>query len=224
MSEPAGTAVVRLLLADDHPVVRAGLRAVLETESDLLVCAEAESGEEAVARAVDTAIDVVLMDLEFSTGSDSANRLDGIDATRQIAAHPGAPHVVVLTTYDTDADILAAIEAGAVGYLLKDTPPGDLIAAVRRAAQGRSALAPPVADRLVQQMRRPTATALTTREREVLTLVAEGESNARIGQRLFLSQATVKTHLVHIYTKLGVGSRTAAVSAAQEQGILRRRS
>ncbi|MFI1203132.1 response regulator transcription factor (plasmid) [Streptomyces sp. BHT-5-2] len=211
----ASAAPVRLLLADDHPVVRAGLRAVLETEPDFEIAADVPSAEEAVELAGRLGVDVVLMDLQFG------GRMLGSQATAEITARPGAPRVLILTTYDSDADILAAIEAGATGYLLKDSPPEELAAAVRAAAAGKSALAPTVALRLMDRMRTP-ATALSRRETEVLQLVADGLSNAAISKRLFLSQATVKSHLVHIYSKLGVESRTAAVAAATAQGLIRR--
>lgn len=201
------TTPIRLLLADDHPVVRAGLRAVLDTEPDFHVAAEAATAERAVALAATGEFDVVLMDLQFGPG------LHGSEATAAITSVADAPRVLILTTYDTDADILAAVEAGAAGYLLKDAPPEELAAAVRTAAAGRSALAPAVAHRLMDRMRTP-AEALTKRELEVLQLVGEGLSNLRISKELFLSQATVKSHLVHIYAKLGVDSRTAAVAAA----------
>ncbi|GGN91454.1 DNA-binding response regulator [Streptomyces albiflavescens] len=207
---------IRLLLADDHPVVRAGLRAVLSAEPDFEIVAEAPTAEAAVDRAGAGGVDVVLMDLQFGPG------MHGAQATAAITARPGAPRVLVLTTYDTDADILAAVEAGAAGYLLKDAPPEELSAAVRTAASGHSALAPSVADRLMDRMRTPAA-ALSRRELEVLELVRDGLSNHRISKRLFLSQATVKSHLVHIYAKLGVDSRTAAVAAATERGVIRRR-
>ncbi|MFG2309919.1 response regulator [Streptomyces sp. NPDC048566] len=207
---------VRLLLADDHPVVRAGLRAVLSAEPDFEVVAEAPTAQAAVERARAGGVDVVLMDLQFGGGP------DGAWATAAITERPGAPRVLVLTTYDTDADILAAVEAGACGYLLKDAPPEELSAAVRTAASGHSALAPAVADRLMDRMRTPAAS-LSRRELEVLELVRDGLSNQRISKELFLSQATVKSHLVHIYAKLGVDSRTAAVAAATERGIVRRR-
>ncbi|MFF9478484.1 response regulator [Streptomyces sp. NPDC014733] len=212
MTEPAP---IRLLLADDHPVVRAGLRAVLETEPGFAVVADVSTAEEAVTLAALPGIDVVLMDLRFG------GEMRGSQATAAITARPGAPRVLVLTTYDTDADILAAIEAGATGYLLKDAPPEELAAAVRTAAAGKSALAPTVALRLMDRMRDP-AVALSRRETEVLQLVADGLSNAEVSKRLFLSQATVKSHLVHIYAKLGVDSRTAAVAAATARGLIRR--
>ncbi|MGW6984369.1 response regulator [Streptomyces sp. NPDC054932] len=205
---------IRLLLADDHPVVRAGLRAVLDTEPDFAVVAEAATAERAVELAAGEPVDVVLMDLQFGPG------MHGSEATALITARPGAPRVLVLTTYDTDADILAAVEAGASGYLLKDAPPEELAAAVRTAAAGQSALAPAVALRLMDRMRTP-AQALTKRELEVLQLVADGLSNQQISKKLFLSQATVKSHLVHIYAKLGVDSRTSAVAAAATRRLIR---
>ncbi|MFJ6719046.1 MULTISPECIES: response regulator transcription factor [unclassified Streptomyces] len=207
---------IRLLLADDHPVVRAGLRAVLEAEPDFAVAAEAATAERAVELAASAKVDVVLMDLQFGSG------MHGSAATALITALPAAPRVLVLTTYDTDADILAAVEAGASGYLLKDAPPEELAAAVRTAAAGQSALAPAVALRLMDRMRTP-AEALTKRELEVLQLVADGLSNQQISKRLFLSQATVKSHLVHVYAKLGVDSRTAAVAAAAGRRLIRTR-
>jgi DNA-binding NarL/FixJ family response regulator len=210
---PAATPVIRLLVADDHPVVRAGLRAVLDTEPDLAVVAEARTAEEAVRLAAGADVDVVLMDLRFGAG------MSGAEATAAITAAPDAPRVLVVTTYDTDADAVRAIEAGATGYLLKDAPPEALAAAVRTAAAGRGTLAPSVADRLMERMRVPAA-ALSRRETDVLELVAEGLSNAEAGRRLHISEATVKSHLVHIFTKLGVDSRTAAVAAARSRGLI----
>ena len=191
----AAVTPIRLLLADDHPVVRAGLRAVLESEPDIVVVDDVATAEAAIERAQTGDVDVVLMDLQFGTG------LGGIAATGQIASLPAAPRVVVLTTYDTEADIIAAVEAGAAGYLLKDAPPEELIAAARAAAAGQSALAPAVTGRLLDRMRAP-ATSLSAREAQVLTLVADGLSNEQIAGQLFVSQATVKSHLVHIFTKL----------------------
>lgn len=206
---------IRLLLADDHTVVRAGLRAVLDTEADLVVVDEVATAEEAVRRAGRGDIDVVLMDLQFGTG------MDGAEATASITSAADAPRVLVLTTYETDADILAAIDAGAVGYLLKDAAPDDLTAAIRAAAAGETTLAPSVARRLVDRMR-DRGEVLSPREIEILHLVADGLTNADISRELHLSQATVKSHLAHVYTKLQVGSRTAAVAAAKRRGLIRR--
>ncbi len=207
--------MIRILLADDHPVVRAGLRAVLETEPDFQVVAEAPTAEQAIELSAELDLDVVLMDLQFGAG------MHGAEAIAVITARRDAPHVLVLTTYDTDADILVAVEAGAAGYLLKDAPPDELAAAVRTAAAGKSALAPSIASRLMDRMRTPD-NALTLREIEVLQLVASGNSNLQISRQLFLSQATVKSHLAHIYTKLGVDSRTSAVATATSRGLMRR--
>ncbi|WP_054812546.1 response regulator [Nocardia arizonensis] len=206
---------IRLLVADDHHVVRAGLRAVLETEAGLEVVAEAATAEDAVTRAAAGDIDVVLMDLQFGKG------MNGAEATARITAQSDAPRVLIVTTYDSDADTLPAIEAGATGYLLKDTSPEELAAAVRTAAAGRTTLAPTVADRLVNRLRTPGA-ALTRRETEVLSLVAEGLSNQAIGRRLHLTEGTVKSHLARVYTKLGVDSRTAAIATATDLGFIRR--
>jgi DNA-binding NarL/FixJ family response regulator len=205
---------IRLLLADDHPVVRAGLRAVLESEPDITVVDEAATAEDAVLRTATGDVDVVLMDLQFGHG------MGGSAATKAITGRNGSTRVIVLTTYDTEADIIAAVEAGACGYLLKDAPPEELVAAVRAAAAGQSALAPAITDRLIERMRTP-ATSLSARETEVLTLVAGGLSNQQIAQQLFLSQATIKSHLVHIFTKLNADSRTAAVATAVQRGLIR---
>ena len=209
-------ATVRLLLADDHPVVRAGLRAVLEMEEDFVVLGEAATAERAVELIDEIDVDVVLMDLQFGPG-----RMHGSDATAAITAREAGPRVLVLTTYETDVDILAAVEAGATGYLLKDAPPEELAAAVRAAAAGRSALAPAIASRLLNRVR-DRGEALSPRETQILQLVARGLSNQEIGAELYLSLATVKSHLAHIYTKLDVGSRTAAVAAATDRGYIRR--
>lgn len=206
--------MIRLILCDDHPIVRAGLRAVLTVEPDIEVVGEASSAEEAIQVARQIPSDLVLMDLQF--GGD----LDGADATRQILAADQSPHVLILTNYDTDADILGAVEAGASGYLLKDAPPDELLAAVRAAAAGQSALAPAITSRLLQRVRTP-AISLSARELEVLTLVADGKTNAEVAAELFLGETTIKTHLVHIFDKLGVGSRTAAVNSARRAGLFR---
>lgn len=206
--------MIRLVIADDHPVVRAGLRALLDGAVDIDVVGEAATPDEAAALVASLDPDLVLMDLQF--GQDRT----GADATRQIRSTDAAPYVLVLTNYDSDGDILGAVEAGASGYLLKDTPPDELLAAVRAAAAGESALAPAVASRLMARMRAPRVS-LSAREIEVLRLVAEGASNVDVAVRLHITDATVKSHLVHVFSKLGVGSRTAAVSEARALGILR---
>ena len=212
--------MIRVLLADDHEIVRLGLRSVLEGAEDIDVVGEVATAEAAVSAAQAGGIDVILMDLRFGAGVEGTRVMGGAEATAQIrSAMATPPNVLVVTNYDTDADILGAIEAGAVGYLLKDAPPQELLAAVRSTAEGDSALSPIVADRLMTRVRTPR-TSLTPRELEVLQLVAAGASNRQIGQDLMLSEATVKSHLVHIYDKLGVRSRTSAVAAAREQGVL----
>ncbi|AGS35910.1 hypothetical protein B841_12190 [Corynebacterium maris DSM 45190] len=212
--------MIRVLLADDHEIVRLGLRAVLEEAEDIMVVGEVATAEAAISAAQAGGIDVILMDLRFGAGVEGTKVTTGAEATAAIkAAMDNPPKVLVVTNYDTDADILGAIEAGAVGYLLKDSPPSELLAAVRSTAEGDSALSPVVADRLMTRVRTPRMS-LTPRELEVLQLVASGSSNREIGQELMLSEATVKSHLVHIYDKLGVRSRTSAVAAAREQGVL----
>lgn len=208
--------MIRLVIADDHPVVRAGLNALFSLEEDFKVVAEATSPEEAVNAAERENPDVVLMDLQFGAGDTPT----GVDATRHIRALDAAPYVLVLTNYDSDADILGAVEAGASGYLLKDAPPHELIAAVRAAAAGESALAPVITSRLLDRLRTPRVS-LSSREIEVLELVSAGHSNTDIGAELFITETTVKSHLAHIYSKLHVASRTAAISTARQRGILR---
>ena len=212
--------MIRVLLADDHEIVRLGLRAVLESADDIEVIGEVATAEAAIAAAQAGGIDVILMDLRFGPGVEGTRLATGADATAEIKrTMETPPHVLVVTNYDTDADILGAIEAGALGYLLKDAPPEELLAAVRSAAEGDSTLSPTVANRLMTRVRTPR-TSLTPRELEVLKLVASGSSNREIGRTLLLSEATVKSHLVHIYDKLGVRSRTSAVAAARKQGVL----
>ncbi|MGK5678285.1 response regulator [Actinoplanes sp. URMC 104] len=205
--------MIRILLVDDHPVVRHGLRGMLDAEPDLTVVGEASSGAEGVAQAVALRPDVVLMDLRMPGG-------DGVSATEQIVASAPGVRVMVLTTYESDRDILRAIEAGAGGYLLKDASPAELADAVRAAARGETVLAPSVASTLVRQVRRPAPPALSAREIEVLRLVARGLTNADIGRQLFISEATVKTHLLRAFNKLDVADRTAAVTTAMEHGLL----
>ncbi len=204
---------VRVLIVDDHPVVREGLRGMLSTDPALHVVGEAASGEAAVGMIGELRPDVVLMDLRMPG-------LDGARTTERISReHPGA-RVIVLTTYDSDEDILRAVEAGAAGYLLKDTPRAALVAAILAAARGETVLAPPVAARLVSRIRTPPANSLTPREVQVLAEVARGRTNADVGRALYIGEATVKTHLLRIFGKLGVDDRTAAVTVAIERGIL----
>ncbi len=208
------SSVVRVVIADDHPVVRAGLRGMIESEPDIEVVAEAANGQEAVSLVGRLQPEVVLMDLQMP-------EFDGVAATQEIRDRYPETNVLVLTTYDTDADITRAINAGAIGYLLKDAPRQDLFAAIRGTARGESVLTPAVASRLMSKMRRPAEESLTEREIDVLAQVADGQSNKEIAKELFISEATVKTHLVHIFGKLGVDDRTAAVTAALERGIIR---
>ena len=203
---------VRVLVVDDHPVVRAGLVGLLDGEGEIAVVGQAEGGAQAVSLARDLEPAVVLMDLRMPG-------LDGAAATAQILGERPTTRVVVLTTFETDADILRAVEAGATGYLLKDTPHAELLAAVRAAARGETVLAPPVAQRLLSELR-DGGERLTPREVEVLGAVARGLSNAQVGAELFISEATVKTHLLRIFAKLGVDDRTRAVTVALERGIL----
>ncbi|KIS28175.1 LuxR family transcriptional regulator [Arthrobacter sp. SPG23] len=213
---------IRILLVDDHPVVRAGLRAMLGDFEGITVAAESGDGAAALAqlarfRALGEPVDVVLMDLQMGAG------MDGVTATQKIKAGEAgtpAPPVLILTTYDSDADILAAVEAGASGYMLKDAPPEHIRQAVLSAAAGRTALAPEVAARLMGRIRNPEP-ALSAREIQLLQLLATGLTNRAIARQLFISEATVKTHLVHIYGKLGVDNRTAAISAATQRRIIR---
>ncbi|MGC0410431.1 DNA-binding NarL/FixJ family response regulator [Streptomyces sp. SAI-195] len=231
MTDPAdgGPAPVRILVCDDHVVVRAGLLALLDSAPGIEVVGEAGTGEEALALAARLAPDVVLMDLQLGAG------IDGVETTRRLttgttatdtiatdttATGTGrAPHVLVLTTYDTDADITRAIEAGATGYLLKAERPEELFAAIHAAAQGRTALSGPVAGRVMANLRKPRP-ALTDRERDILAQLATGLGNREIARALFISEATVKTHLRRIYDKLGVDTRAGAVAVAKEQRLL----
>jgi DNA-binding NarL/FixJ family response regulator len=212
-SADAPGVVVRVVLADDHPVVREGLRGMLAAEPGIVVAGEAASGDEAVAVTRARRPDVVLMDLRMPGG-------DGVTATQRILAALPETRIVVLTTYETDADILRAVEAGATGYLLKDTPRAGLVHAIRAAARGETVLAPSVAGRLMTRVREPAPEPLSPAQAQVLTLVARGLTNAQIGRRLQVSEATVKTHLLRACAKLGVSGRTAAVARAMETGDL----
>lgn len=203
---------VTVLLVDDHPVVRSGLRAVLAA-SGLEIVGEAGTGEEAIALAWHLRPDVVLCDLRLGEG------LDGITTTARIRALTPPPAVLMLTTFDRDAEILGAIEAGAAGYLLKDVAPEVIVEAIERVAAGGMYLPPELATRVLQGMRQPLPK-LTERELEVLRLVATGAANKEVAKALFVSEATVKSHLVHIFTKLGVDSRARAIRVAQETGLL----
>ncbi|ORV99016.1 response regulator [Mycobacterium kyorinense] len=202
-----------VLLVDDHPVVREGLRGMINAETDLTVVGEAGNGAEAVAMAESLRPDVILMDLRMPD-------VDGVTATERILAALPNTRVLVVTTYESDADILRAVEAGAAGYLLKDASRAELAEAVRDAARGKTVLAPSVADRLVRWVRQPASPALSAREVDVLTLVAKGKTNADIGRALHISEATVKTHLLRAFNKLGVSDRTAAVTTAMSLGLL----
>jgi len=206
---------VRLLVVDDHPVVRDGIVGMVSSDAGIEVVGEASDGAEAVRLAGALQPDVVLMDLRMPG-------MDGVAAIRELLRLGVRSRIVVLTTYDSDADVLPAIEAGATGYLLKDVPRDELVRAVHAAANGHSALAPSVASRLVDRVRTPEASLLSPRELQVLALVADGATNREAGARLHLSEATVKTHLLSIYAKLGVGDRAAAVAEGFRRGLLDR--
>jgi DNA-binding NarL/FixJ family response regulator len=220
MSDGPEQMPIRVMIVDDHPVVRNGLIGMFEGEAGFEVVGDAGDGAEAVRRAGALAPDVILMDLRMP-------EMDGVTAISALAAAGCPARVLVLTTYDTDSDVLSAIEAGATGYLLKDAPPAELFRAVRSAASGEAVLSPSVATRVVGQMRgasgsvaSPAGEPISARELEVLELVARGASNRDAAARLFISEATVKTHLMHIYSKLGVNDRAAAVAEAFDRGLL----
>lgn len=208
MSKP-----VRIVIADDHPVVRAGLEGMLSAQPEFEVVGQAADGAEASRLADRLKPDVVLMDLRMP-------EVDGVAAIKEIKEQRPEVHILVLTTYDSDADILRAVEAGATGYMLKDAPRDDLFRAVKAAARGEPLLAPRVADRLMRRMREPERDKISGRELEILALVARGKSNKDVAKTLHISEATVKTHLIHTFSKLGVDDRTAAVTVALERGIL----
>ena len=212
---PPHQSPIRLLIVDDHPVVRDGLRGIFESDPQFEVAGEAGNGAEAVTRARSLQPDVVMMDLRMPD-------VDGVTAIKRLAELGVATRVLVLTTYDTDTDVVPAIEAGATGYLLKDAPRSELLRAVRAAARGEAVLSPSVATRLLGQVRAPAHEPLSSRELDVLALVARGTSNRDAAARLFISEATVKTHLLHIYAKLGVNDRAAAVAVGFERGLLPR--
>ncbi|GAA3473099.1 response regulator transcription factor [Nonomuraea roseola] len=203
---------IRLLIADDHPIVRDGIRGMFTGDPRFEVLGEAGDGAQAVELARALGPDVILMDLRMP-------RMDGVSAIKELVRLGIAARVLVLTTYDTDSDVLPAIEAGATGYLLKDALRDELMRAVEAAARGEAVLSPSVATRLLTQVRTP-ADPLSAREREILELIAQGATNREAAARLFISEATVKTHVLHIYTKLGVNDRAAAVAVAYQRGLL----
>jgi DNA-binding NarL/FixJ family response regulator len=204
----------RILVVDDHPVVRDGVAATLSAVDGFEVVGQAGDGAQAVQLAAALDPDVIVMDLRMPGGG-------GVDAVREMKRRGLRAAVLVLTTYDTDSDTVAAIEAGATGYLLKDAPSEQLVAGVRATAAGETVLSPAVATRLASHVRQPSRNAaLSAREREVLTLVARGTPNRAIAEQLFVSEATVKTHLSHVYDKLGVTDRAAAVARAYQLGIM----
>ena len=208
-------AKIRLLIVDDHPIVRDGLRAVFESEAAFEVVGQAADGIEAVDRAAALGADVVLMDLRMP-------RMGGVEAIRELRRRVPEIRVLVLTTFDSDGDVLPAVEAGATGYLLKDAPRDELLRAVHAAYLGQAVLAPSVAQKLLGRVREPVAPveSLTERELKVLSLVASGTTNREAAKQLFISEATVKTHLLHVYAKLGVRDRAAAVAEAYRRGLL----
>ncbi|MBO0607984.1 response regulator [Myceligenerans salitolerans] len=208
-----GGAPIRVLIADDHPVVRNGLRGAFADDPGVTVVGEAADGDQAVARACQGDVHVVLMDLRMPV-------MDGVEAISVLRERAPGVHVLVLTTFDGEADVLPAVAAGATGYLLKDASTEDLARAVRAAHRGEAVLAPSAAGRLMGQVRRPAGAVLSARELEVLALVADGASNRDAARRLFISEASIKTHLLHVYDKLGVRDRAAAVGEAYRRGLL----
>jgi DNA-binding NarL/FixJ family response regulator len=206
--------MIRIIIADDHPVVRSGLRALLSSQSDFEIVGEANNGEEAARLALTLVPDVILMDLQMPG-------LDGLGAIKLIRDKLPKANILVLTTYGTDADILPALEAGATGYLLKDTPPEQLFQAVRSAASGEMALSPRVAEKVTQRLTNSSKNTLSRREIEVLELASQGQANKEIAKKLFITEATVKSHFVHIFSKLEVADRTAAVTKAVRMKIIK---
>ncbi len=206
--------MIKILITDDHPIVRSGLRALLSSQSDFEIVGEADNGEEAVRSAISLVPDLILMDLQMPV-------LDGLGAIKLIREKLPKVNILVLTTYGTDADILPALEAGAIGYLLKDTPPEQLFHAVRNVASGEMSLAPRVAEKVTQRLTNPSKNVLSSREIEVLELASQGNPNKEIARKLFITEATVKSHFVHIFSKLEVTDRTAAVTEAVKRKIIK---
>jgi DNA-binding NarL/FixJ family response regulator len=205
---------IKIIVADDHPVVRSGLRALLSSQSDFEIVADAENGEDAAKLAFSLSPDLILMDLQMPI-------LDGLGAIKLIRDKLPKANILVLTTYDTDADILPALQAGAIGYLLKDTPPEQLFQAIRSAASGEMALGPRIAEKITLRLTDSSKNTLSRREIEVLELAAQGNPNKEIAKKLFITEATVKSHFVHIFSKLGVTDRTAAVTEAVKKKIIK---
>lgn len=205
---------IQILIADDHPVVRSGLVALLNSQPEFEVVAEVGNGEEAVSSSLASVPDVILMDLQMPV-------MDGLTAIQQIRAHQPEARIIVLTTYDTDADIMPALKVGATGYLLKDAPPEALFDAIRSAARGEVAYAPKVAAKITRHLVSTPKRTLSNREVQVLTLASQGNSNKAIAAELHITEATVKSHFVHIFNKLGVDDRTAAVTVALKRKIIR---
>lgn len=206
--------MIKILITDDHPIVRSGLRALLSSQSDFEIVGEADNGEEAVRSAISLVPDLILMDLQMPV-------LDGLGAIKLIREKLPKVNILVLTTYGTDADILPALQAGAIGYLLKDTPPEQLFQAVRNVASGEMSLAPRVAEKVTQRLTNPSKNILSSREIEVLELASQGNPNKEIARKLFITEATVKSHFVHIFSKLEVTDRTAAVTEAVKRKIIK---
>jgi DNA-binding NarL/FixJ family response regulator len=204
---------IRLLIVDDHPVVRDGLSGIFAGNPDFEVVGQAANGVDAVTQAQELKADVVLMDLRMP-------EMGGVEAIKQLRQRTPTAHVVVLTTYDTDNEVLSAIEAGATGYLLKDSPREELIRAVRAAHRGESVLSPSAVGRLMGRARRPATDAISPRELEVIKLIAGGANNREAAAKLFVSEATIKTHLLHVFEKLGVRDRAAAVSEAYKRHLI----
>ncbi|WP_209323955.1 response regulator [Brevibacterium renqingii] len=204
---------IRVVLVDDHPVVRAGLKSVIDAPEHIAVVGEVGSGEEALVRVDELDPDVVLCDLRLGEG------IDGIEVTRRLRARPKPPAVLILTTFDNDSEIVGALNAGAAGYLLKDIDPSDISTAIEKASRGETYLPPEISSKVIAAMRNP-GPKLTRREREVVKLLATGASNAQIAQELFVTEATVKSHLVNVFTKLGVDSRARAIRVAEDKGLV----